>query len=441
MRRLLLIVLGILVAALGAVAPSRTAAPTAAASTEGARCNGSHWVADWYAPPGDALLAQPTVEQTFRIQVAPTHGGSVARFRLSNRFGHGPVTFGAATVGQQDPVAGGPVVEDGTLRTLTFAGSRSVTVPKGREVVSDPVRLRVRPFHVLLVSVHVVGSPGPPTQHAIAEQTTWQTPPLSGDHTADDGTHGFVALPLPGVTPSLPENIPYLAGMDVRAPRRVGSVVTFGDSITDGTQASFVPVLLTPTNVDEFQSYPEHLARRILRRGLPFAVANAGLSGNMLLKDAVVPVFGPAGLSRFPVDALARSGATTVILLEGINDIGQGLASRDDLVAGYRTTIAAAHERGLRVLLGTLTPQNGTIQPPRYGAPGEPTRVEVNRWIRGQHVADGVVDFDRAVRDPADPSRIRPAYDGGDHLHFSPAGYKAMAAAVPLRLLARPACR
>jgi lysophospholipase L1-like esterase len=396
-------------------------------------------VADWAAPPGDALLAQPPVEQTFRIQVAPTRGGSVARFRLSNRFGHGPVTFGAATVGRQDPVASGPVIEDGSLRTLTFAGSGSVTIPKGEEVLSDPVRIRFDAFQVLLVSVHVVGSPGPPTQHAIAEQTTWQSPPLSGDHTSDDGSRGFLALPLPGVTPSLPENIPYLTGMDVRAPRRVASVVTFGDSITDGTQASFVPFLLTPTNVDRFQSYPEHLARRFLRRGLPFAVANAGLSGNMLLKDAFVPVFGPAGLSRLGVDALARAGATPVILLEGINDIGQGFASRDDLVAGYRAAVSAAHARGLRILLGTLTPQNGTLQP-GYGAMGEPTRVAVNQWIRHQQVADGVIDFDRAVRDPDDPSRIRPAYDGGDHLHFSPAGYQAMAAAVPLSLLKRSGC-
>ena len=118
----------------------------------------------------------------------------------------------------------------------------------------------------------------------------------------------------------------------------------------------------------------------------------------------------------------------------------QANATRDQLVAGYRAAIRAAHERGLRVLLGTLTPQNGTLQP-GYGATANPTRLAVNRWIRAQRLADGVVDFDRAVRDPADPNRIRPEYDGGDHLHFSAAGYRALAAAVPLHALARPACR
>lgn len=420
-----------------APAPATASGPGAAALPS---CSDRHWVASWYSAPSDATLSQPPVEQTFRIQVRPTRDGSVARFRLSNRFGLGPVTFGAATVGQQDREVGGAAIADGTLRSLRFDGSEEVVVPAGREVLSDPVRLPVRAFRTLLVSLHVVGLPGPATQHAVAEQTTWQTAPLSGDHTDDTGAEGFVALPLAGVTPALPEGIPYVMGMDVRAPRRVGTVVTFGDSITDGTEAETLPFIPSTENIDTFTSYPEQLAGRIQRRGLPFAVANAAISGNQLLTDAVVPVFGPSGLSRLRYDALARAGATTLILLEGINDIGQLSRSRDELVAGYRQAIDAAHDAGLRVLLGTLTPQNGTIQPPNYGALGEPTRVAVNRWIRRQHRSDGIVDFDKAVRDPADHSRILPAYDGGDHLHFSAAGYGAMAAAVPLRELARTAC-
>jgi lysophospholipase L1-like esterase len=414
-----------------------TGLPAPAAYAALPSCSGRHWVASWYAAPSDALLSQPPIEQTFRIQVSPLRGGSVARFRFSNRFGSGPVTFGDATVGKQ---LKGAAIESGTLHAITFGGKRRVVIAQGREVVSDPVRIKFSTFRRLLVSIHVVGLPGPATQHAISEQTTWQSPPLSGDHTRELGAGGFVGLPLPGLVPALPQGIPYLTGMDVRARNRVGTVVTFGDSITDGTEAEALPFVLSAENIDRFVAYPDQLARRIKNAGLPLSVANSAISGNMLLNDAIVPVFGPSGLSRFTRDALDRPGVTTVILLEGINDIGQVLATRDQLIAGYRKAIAAAHARGVRILLGTLTAQNGTIQPPGYGALGEPTRVAVNQWIRSQHLSDGIVDFDKAVRDPADPSRLRPEYDGGDHLHFSAAGYRAMAAAVPLSKLRLPRC-
>lgn len=410
-----------------AVSPAEAALPS---------CTSTRWLSAWYAAPSDGTLSQPPVEQTLRIQVRPLAAGTTARFRLSNRFGLGPVTFGAATVGRQ--LEGASVV-DGTLRSLTFAGQRRVTIPKGAEVLSDPVRITFRRFQKLLVSVHVVGSPGPATQHGISEQRTWQTAPLTGDHTSDLTGKGFVATPF-GVVPALPQSIPYLTGVDVIAPRSHGAVVTFGDSITDGTEAEVLPFLLSQDNIDAFVSYPDQLADRIAAAGLPFSVANAAISGNQLLKDSPFPIFGKSGLSRFSRDALDRPGVTTVILLEGTNDIGMGLATRDQLVAGYEQAIAAAHARGVKILIGTLTPMGGTIQPPRYGMLGEPVRTAVNSWIRSQTLADGVIDFDKAVRDPEQPTRILPAYDGGDHLHFSAAGYRAMAAAVPLATLQRAAC-
>lgn len=429
------IAVALTVALLGALG---TRPPSASAATEPS-CSATHWVSAWYAAPSDAVLSQPPLEQTFRIQVSPLRGGTSARFRFSNRFGLGPVTFGAVSVGRQHADGGAAIVE-GTLRSVRFKGASRVVIPKGEEVVSDPVSITFASFQRLLVSVHVVGAPGPATQHAIAEQTTWQSLPLSGNRTAQLSARGFVAVPLRSVPLTLPQNIPYLVGMDVVAPRSVGSVVTFGDSITDGTEAEVLPFIVSTENIDKFVAYPDQLARRIHDAGLPFAVANAAISGNQLLSNAIVPVFGPSGLSRFGRDALDRDGATTVILLEGINDIGQFMATPEKLIAGYTQAIDAAHERGLHILLGTLTPQNGTIQPPNYGALGEPTRVKVNTWIRSQRLSDGIVDFDKAVRDPDDPSRIRPAYDGGDHLHFSAAGYKAMADAVPLDKLSRPLC-
>lgn len=437
MRRVVLAsALALVGSALAALAPAAVTTGAVAGAALPS-CSSEAWLSAWYAAPGDALLSQPPLEQTFRIQVRPLAQGTVARFRLSNRFGIAPVTFGHATVGLQQS---GAAITPGTLRPITFGGATRTTVPKGADVLSDPVRITFARFQRLLVSVHVVGAPGPATQHGIAEQTTWQTLPLTGNHTAQLTGQGFFPTPLLKTAPTLPQSIPYLTGVDVLAPRSTGAVVTMGDSITDGTQAEVLPFVLSAANIDAFASYPDQLANRIAAAGLPFSVANAAISGNMLLKDAIVPVFGPSGLSRLGRDALSRSGATTLILLEGINDIGQTYASRDALVAGYTRAIDAAHARGLRVLIGTLTPMAGALQPPAYGALGEPARVAVNTWIRGQHLADGVIDFDKAVRDPAQPSRILPAYDGGDHLHFSAAGYRVMAAAVPLSKLKRPLC-
>lgn len=404
----------------------------------GPSCASSHWITNWLAVPTDATLEKPPIEQTYRIQVRPLHRGSVARFKLSNLFGVRSVTFGAVTLGVQAR-AGSPAIKAGTLVPLTFGGRRSISIPAGREVYTDPVRYDVRTFRRLLVSIHVVGLPGPATQHGLAEQTTWETAPLSGDHTDDLSGSGFVGLPLAGLTPAIPQAIPYLSGMQVRAPRKIGTVVTFGDSITDGAQSSIAPALMSPANIDRFASYPDQLAERLKAADLPFSVANAGLSGNQLLTTGPLPIFGPSGLSRLRRDALTTPGVSTLIVLIGINDIGLSSATKESLVEGYRHVIAAAHARGLRVLLGTITPQNGTLQP-GYGASAEPTRLAVNHWIRRQRLSDGVVDFDRAVRDPESPDRIRPEYDGGDHLHFSAAGYQAMAAAVPLRQLATPRC-
>lgn len=398
----------------------------------------SHWITDWFAAPTDATLSLAPVDQTYRIQVRPLHGGTVARFRLSNRFGHGPVTFGSATVGTQYK-AGSPAVTVGSLHQLLFRGRRSVTVPEGADVYSDPVRMTFSAFRHLLVSLDVDGSPGPATQHGLGEQTTWTTLPGSGDHTRQAGPNGFIGFPIKGLVPALPQSIPYLAGMESVASSGVGTVVAFGDSITDGAESTLVPDLMSTANIDQFASYPDQLANRLAAAGASLSVANAGISGNQLLHNGPLPIFGASGLSRIGRDALSLPGATTLIILEGINDIGMSTERADDIIAGYKLVVSAAHRRGIRALLGTLTPQNGVLQP-GYGFVAEETRMAVNRWIRNQHVSDGIIDFDRAVRDPVDPSRIRPAYDGGDHLHFNTAGYAAMASVVPLSLLRSPRC-
>lgn len=415
-------------AAPGIAAPA-TAGPVPA-------CAAERWVAGWAAVPTDGVANLPPVEQTYRIQVVPRIDGSSARLRLSNRFGTGPVTFGRVTLGEQ---ASGPAISAGTLRAVTFGGRANVRVLKGADVLSDPVALPVRRDRTLLASVYVVGLPGPATQHVLASQTTWQSLPLSGDRTGDLAGASFLGLPFPGVTPALTQHVPYLSGLEVGATYGDGAVVAFGDSITDGFQGTVLPVLPAAEPIDLHSRYTDFLAGRVRDAGLPLSVVNAGISGNQLLKNAAIPIFGPAGLTRFDRDALDQAGVTTVILLEGINDIGQSLAKPAALIAGYQQAVERAHSRGVRILLGTLTPDEGTLQP-GYGFTAEATRAAVNAWIRSQTLSDGVVDFDAAVRDPAHPTRLLPAYDGGDRLHFSPAGYRAMADAVPLEELALPSC-
>jgi lysophospholipase L1-like esterase len=204
-----------------------------------------------------------------------------------------------------------------------------------------------------------------------------------------------------------------------------GTIVAFGDSITKGLPHPWPEALQA------------RLARHFPKEG--FTVVNAGIPGNRLLHDSAR---NPNALSRFAHDALDQPGVRTVILLEGINDIGRtdvpsepdDVVSADDIIAADRILIEQAHARHVKIIGGTLTPFRGTLAPGFYAAAGEAMRQAVNRWIRTAAGFDAVIDFDRAIGDPADPTRLLPRYDSGDHLHPSIAGEAAMAAAIDLRL-------
>jgi lysophospholipase L1-like esterase len=207
-----------------------------------------------------------------------------------------------------------------------------------------------------------------------------------------------------------------------------GAVVAFGDSLTDGSFS-------TP-NADN--RYPDELAERLVTAGRPLGVLNAGIGGNRVLTDA--PGFGEKATARFQRDALERPGVRTVIVLEGINDIGMGEAAgtpvtAQQLIDGHRALIRAAHARGVRVIGATITPTKGVPYPGYYTERGEAVRDAVNHWIRASGEYDAVADFDRTLADPADPDRMRPEYDGGDALHPNDAGMHAMADAVDLDTL------
>ncbi|UOZ04775.1 SGNH/GDSL hydrolase family protein [Amycolatopsis sp. WQ 127309] len=363
------------------------------------------WAGTWAAAPASGVPNTPDGYPGYSIRnvVHTSVGGGRARIHLSNAFGTSAVTFGHVTVAVE---ATGADAVPGTLRSLTFGGAPSVVVPNGAEVLSDPVGLRVPADANLLVTTYVPTKSGPVTYHPAAAQTSYFT--RAGDFTASES-----GAPYTEQTSVWH----YVSGVDVQGGAEA-TVVTLGDSITDGVGST------TGAN----HRWPDYLADRLHGR---FGVQNAGISANRLLLDVPGSGAGQNALSRFDRDVLGVGGVRTLIVLEGINDIQQDphQTDPDAITSAYRQLVAQAHARGIRVLGGTLTPFKGWGV---YDETLEATRTAVNRFIRTSNVFDAVVDFDAAVRDPADPLRMLPAYDSGDHLHPGDAGYERMAAAVRL---------
>ena len=412
----------------------------------GASCVSTHWIGAWAASPSDASggtgfsdlfdasgdLKRPVSDETIRAVLTPTHGGSTERIHLSNRFGTSPAVFAHVTIA----IKGTGAALAGSAATVRFGGNDSVTVAPGQDVVSDAVNFRFGAMRTLAVSMYVSNDAGRPTEHYTARQTSYLTAAGGGNHATDTAAGAFTQKTT---------TRPYVDGVDVVAPASAGAVVAFGDSITDGYQGQgLAGVPEVGATVDANGRWPDDLARRLIAARIPMSVLNAGISGNRVLLDGAVgghsDTFGPAALTRLGADVLRQSGVTTVIWLEGINDLGQTPnATAAQLEAGWRQGTARMHAAGLRVLQGTLTPSGGANG--AYGASAtNRVRQQLNTWVRTRSPADGVIDFDAGVRDPRNPGIINPAYDGGDHLHFNLAGYRAMANKINLARLQRAAC-
>lgn len=366
-----------------------------------------HWTGSWETAPSGTAAALPgaAVRNVVHLSV----GGTAVRVRLSNRLGTGPLRLGAVTVALRR--AGGPDAVSGTLRTATFHGAHEVTVPTGADVVTDPVPMPVPSEADLLVTVYTPENSGPATYHRDAQQTNYLARDGAGRAADEDGSAYTVTT----------GRWYYVTGVDVRG-IAADSIVAFGDSLTDGNGS-------TP---DTNRRWPDRLAQRLL--GQRIGVLNAGISGNRLLREGT----GPSALARLDADALDRAGVRALVVFEGINDI-KGIPEASDPAAyadAYRTLVTRAHARGIRVVGVTLTPYRGY---PAWTAAREAVRLRVNAFIRTGGVFDAVADADAAVRDPAVPDRILPAYDPGDHLHFNDAGMAAVADTVRRALTRRPA--
>jgi lysophospholipase L1-like esterase len=391
------------------------AAPLAQAQTT------ERWTATWGAAPAGPPPTASTMtlsSQTLRLIVHASVGGSRARIRVSNEMGSTPLTIGTARIALRASAAS---TVAGTDRQLLFGGRDSVTIPAGAALLSDPASFNVPPFADLAVSLYLPGSSRVTTMHNVALQTSYVS--TTGDRSAT------ASLPVQRSISSWP----FLTEVDVSGAysglSASAALVAFGDSLTDG-QAS---------TANANRRWPDALARRLqLELGVAgnIGVANRGISGNSLLTEYPTSLLaGRRGLERFDRDVLATSGVRWVIVLIGINDIVYSPASRplpvENLIDGHRQLITRAHARGLRAIGATLTPFEGLSY---YNAGRESVRKRFNDWVRSSGAYDAAADFDLALRDPARPTRLKPAYDSGDHLHPNNAGYQAMAQALPLTL-------
>lgn len=399
---------------------------SSALMAQGASSPATAWVASWGAsqqvpepqnalPPEDVRDA--TVRQIFHLSL----GGAALRVHLSNAFG--TEALHVTSVHLARPLSpASPTIDPATDRTLSFAGKTDVSVPPGAEFISDPIDFSVAPLSNLAVTFHLDEPPARETGHPGSRATSYYL-------------HGNAVGAATLRDPKQIDHWYQVSEIDVEAAPTAAAVVALGDSITDGHGAT--------TNGND--RWTDVLAQRL--QAAPdtknTGVSNQGIGGNHLLTDGL----GPNVLARFDRDVLAPAGVRWVIVFEGVNDLG-GLARNGEVsseehaalvqrvIAAYEQIIFRAHAHGLRVYGATITPYVGS----NYYHPGplsEADRLAVNQWVRAGGHFDAVIDFDAVVRDPQHPDQLLPPFDCGDHLHPSPAGYKAMADAIPLSLFVR----
>ena len=382
------------------------------------------WIGSWVSaqqipearnalPPAD--LEDATLRQVIRTSL----GGERIRLRISNVYGTAPLAVGEVSIAR--PVTPDTArIDPRSSRIVTFSNEKAVTVPAGAYMLSDPIDFSVEPLTHLAVSMYFPKAPDQQTGHPGSRATSYLLP---GNRVKEETLAEAKQV----------DHWYQLAGLDVEATGSSQALVVIGDSITDGfgvqpnTDQRWTDFLMSRVQAD-----PELQGR--------LAVLNVGLGGNRLLLDGL----GPNGLARFDRDVLNRPGAAHVIVLLGVNDLGmlsreEGAGQRDydDLVArmlaAYAQMIVRSRENGIRIIGATIMPFAGsTFYPSNEMA--ETARQTVNAWIRKPGTFDAVIDFDAFMRSPADPSRLNPAYDSGDHLHPSIAGYQAMAEFVSLDL-------
>jgi lysophospholipase L1-like esterase len=369
------------------------------------------WVDTWAAgrqlvetanlPPAPGLSGN-TLRQIVHVSV----GGTALRMQLSNEFGNTSVTMDAVHIAVS---RGGGAIDTTTDTKVLFSGATSVTIPAGQQVFSDPFNFKLSPLSDVAITIHFASQSGNVTGHPGSRATSF--------------IHAGNAVSAATFTsPVTVQHWYYIMNLNVFIPTPGGTLIAFGDSITDGRGST----------TDGNNRWPDDLARRLQANAatLNVGVANEGIGGNALVSGGL----GPTGASRFVHDVVDQRNPRWVIVLEGVNDIGAASSQQvaTNLISAYQQLISEAHQAGIRAYGVPILPFGGSS----FDTAGHQTsRQTVNSWIRTSGKWDAVIDLDAVVRDPANPNRLLANFDSGDHLHPNPAGYQAMANAISLSLI------
>ncbi|SDF93199.1 SGNH/GDSL hydrolase family protein [Terriglobus roseus] len=384
------------------------------------------WVGSWAAsqqvPTGaNALAANELQSATLRQIVHLSLGGEQLRIRIANTFGTVPLHLAAVHIAKPKSAVDA-AIDPGTDRALSFDGKPDVVIPAGAEYLSDPIAFHATTSSDLAITIRYTDAPDVQTSHPGSRATSYLS------HTA-----AVDAATMPDAKKF--EHWFQISGVDVPASKDTATVVTLGDSITDGHGA-------TDNGNDR---WPDDLAARLLAdaKTRSRGVLNHGLGGNRVLLDGQ----GPNALARFSRDVLAQPGVKYVIVFEGVNDLGMSTKDAEispedhaalvaHILGAYEQMIDRAHTAGLKIYGATITPYQGFIfyHPT---ATNEADRQKINAWIRASGHFDAVLDFDKIVADPADPARLLPKFDSGDHIHPNQSAYHAIAESIPLSLFAK----
>jgi lysophospholipase L1-like esterase len=410
----------VLVAIIAAAAPLASARDRD--DDDGGRRN-LHWVTAWGTSQQPNTTPVPVTNATLRVIARVTVPGDMIRIRLDNTFGAAPVTIGSAYVGQRQRFA---LVAPGSNRRVTFGGSAAVVIPAGGSVKSDPVALRVYSQQDLAVSLYIPGSGVLASQHGGAVTTSYRSADGSGDVAANETVTPFTLTSTAFM---------WLKSIDVLTSRSVTSVVAFGDSITDGT-CNTLDANDRWHNVVSVRRDTEDKGG-VARSRPSKAFVNEGIGGNTVTREGLQPPpDSTPGIERLERDVLSHSGVSHVVLFMGTNDIRREQTAQG-VIAAMQNIIHRAKARGLKIYGATIIPRHNV--PPSGTNTGwndakTAIRNQVNDWMRRSRAFDGVLDFDRVVRDPADPDLIFPPFNCGDGIHPSPIGYYQMGKSVDLDL-------
>jgi len=366
--------------------------------------------ASWFAAWGfsqQGLAAETLTNQTIRMITRPTLAGDAVRVTLENTFGTQPLIIGAAYVGYR---TNGALLVPGSNTPLTFGGSPSVTIPAGGKAVSDAAALAIQAMQDVAISLYIPGSGVPVSQHTNARVTSFATVSGSGNHAAEEAATNFTLTRTA---------MYFVTAVDVLSSTAAGSIICFGDSITDGTGST----------LDGYDRWHDILGLRLLidsKSKKRFGVVNEGIGGNRIIHP---PAASPLAVDRLDRDVLSRSGADTVIFFEGTNDVAGG-ATAEEVIGGAQQIIDRVKAAGLQIIGVTMIPRHNAA----WTAFMTEQRHIINDWIRNQAKFDAIIDFDAIVRDPNNPDLINPILDLGDHIHPNPLGYLVIGSTIDMSL-------